>query len=78
VADKEQATVEPPGEAPIGVPNASLQALFRYLGWLGYDVHHQGLGRNRGKVAPWIDINLHKEDISPERGSPAPQPRDHR
>lgn len=99
MADKQQARDAPPGEAPIGVPNAllvllearapleglgllaawpwlsrmprgdgrpvllapgygasdaSMQALFRYLGWLGYDVHHWGLGRNRGKVVQYV------------------------
>lgn len=31
-----------------------MQALFRYLEWLGYDMHHWGLGRNRGQVAPYV------------------------
>jgi pimeloyl-ACP methyl ester carboxylesterase len=37
-----------------GASETSMQALFRYLEWLGYDLHHWGLGRNRGQVAPYV------------------------
>jgi len=37
-----------------GAGDASMFALFRYLRWLGYDVHHWGLGRNRGKVEKYV------------------------
>ena len=37
-----------------GASDASMQALFRYLVWLGYDMHHWGLGRNRGKVVQYV------------------------
>jgi pimeloyl-ACP methyl ester carboxylesterase len=117
MADKQQATVEPPGEAPIGVPHAllvllearapleglgllaawpwlarmprgdgrpvllapgygasdaSMQALFRYLDWLGYDMHHWGLGRNRGKVAPNVRaLRERVRGLRSERGGAA-------
>ena len=34
--------------------DASMYPLFRYLKCLGYDVHHWGLGRNRGKVTQYV------------------------
>jgi hypothetical protein len=37
-----------------GASDASMYPLFRYLAWLGYDVHHWGLGRNRGKVVQYV------------------------
>jgi len=37
-----------------GAGDASMQPLFRYLAWLGYDVHHWGLGRNRGRVPQYM------------------------
>ncbi|MGK2926753.1 MAG: esterase/lipase family protein [Lysobacterales bacterium] len=37
-----------------GAGDASMYPLFRYLQWLGYDVHHWGLGRNRGKVGQYV------------------------
>lgn len=37
-----------------GAGDASMFALFRYLRWLGYDVHHWGLGRNNGKVEKYV------------------------
>lgn len=37
-----------------GASDASMYPLFRYLKWLGYDVHHWGLGKNRGKVEKYV------------------------
>jgi hypothetical protein len=37
-----------------GASDASMYPLFRYLAWLGYDAHHWGLGRNRGKVVQYV------------------------
>ncbi len=37
-----------------GAGDASMYPLFRYLKWLGYDMHHWGLGRNRGKVEKYV------------------------
>ena len=37
-----------------GASDASMYPLFRYLGWLGYDVRHWGLGRNRGRVVQYV------------------------
>lgn len=38
-----------------GAGDASMYPLYRYLERLGYDVHHWGLGRNRGKVAAYVE-----------------------
>lgn len=37
-----------------GAGDASMYPLFRYLTWLGYDMHHWGLGRNRGNVQKYV------------------------
>ena len=37
-----------------GAGDAAMYPLFRYLEWLGYDMHHWGLGRNRGNVGESI------------------------
>jgi hypothetical protein len=37
-----------------GASDASMYPLFRFLAWLGYDVRHWGLGRNRGKVVQYV------------------------
>jgi len=37
-----------------GAGEASMYPLFGFLAWLGYDVRHWGLGRNRGKVVQHV------------------------
>jgi pimeloyl-ACP methyl ester carboxylesterase len=37
-----------------GASDASMYPLFGFLAWLGYDVRHWGLGRNRGKVVQYV------------------------
>ncbi|MDT8320371.1 MAG: alpha/beta fold hydrolase [Xanthomonadales bacterium] len=38
-----------------GAGDASMAPLYRYLEWLDYDVHHWGLGKNRGKVSVYVE-----------------------
>jgi len=37
-----------------GAGDGSMYPLYQFLDWLGYDAHHWGLGRNRGKVPHYI------------------------
>jgi len=51
-----------------GAGDASMYPLYRYLDWLGYDVHHWGLGRNRGKVAAYVEqLTERVRDLQSER-----------
>jgi hypothetical protein len=50
-----------------GASDASMYPLFRYLGWLGYDVRHWGLGRNRGKVVQYVRMTERCASCSPKR-----------
>lgn len=38
-----------------GAGDASMVPLYHYLEWLDYDVHHWGLGKNRGKVSVYVE-----------------------
>lgn len=37
-----------------GAGDRAMYPLFRYLKWLGYSMHHWGLGRNRGMVEEYV------------------------
>ena len=37
-----------------GAGDGAMYPLFRYLQWLGYSMHHWGLGRNRGNVGEYV------------------------
>jgi surfactin synthase thioesterase subunit len=52
-----------------GASDVSLYPLFRFLNWLGYDVRHWGLGRNRGKVVQYVRALTERvRDLQSETG----------
>lgn len=52
-----------------GASDASMYPLYRYLKWLGYDVHHWGLGRNRGKVRHYVaTLKEHVRELEAQTG----------
>ncbi len=52
-----------------GASDRSMMPLHGYLTWLGYDVHHWGLGRNLGRVEKYVYELLDEvREMSAERG----------
>ena len=55
-----------------GAGDAAMYPLFRYLRWLGYDMHHWGLGRNRGNVPKYIEaLTARVRDLQDQNGGAA-------
>ena len=51
-----------------GAGDASMYPLFRYLKWLGYDVHHWGQGKNRGQVGRYVrELTEHLQSLQQQR-----------
>lgn len=51
-----------------GASDRSMQPLFSYLGWLGYDMHHWGQGVNRGNVRRYVDALMERvEELQQQR-----------
>lgn len=51
-----------------GASDRSMQPLFSYLSWLGYDMHHWGQGINRGNVRKYVDaLGDRVRDLSQQR-----------